>query len=143
MLQWYSFIHRPYVLHGANIFCFGFSLVELTSLLTNSKTPFTPTCAFHSYKCESGYASTSPRRRASSARTSVTYCNASNMGIRCSRPLSVGSLIQPSIGIALSKYECQLESEKNPWLLTYPRERYSSSGYCPRSSLYSDPVPQS
>lgn len=43
-----------------------------------------------------------PRRRASRARTSVTYCSPSSSGTRCSRSLSVGSLIQPSIGIALS-----------------------------------------
>jgi len=48
------------------------------------------------------YASASPLRSARSARTSVTYCNASRIGMRWSRPLSVGSLIQPSIGMALS-----------------------------------------
>ena len=46
--------------------------------------------------------SASPRLSASKARTSVTYCSASSSGIRCRRSLSVGSLIQPSIGIALS-----------------------------------------
>lgn len=43
-----------------------------------------------------------PSRKASNARTSVTYCNPSSRGTRCSRSLSVGSLIQPSMGIALS-----------------------------------------
>lgn len=43
-----------------------------------------------------------PRRSASNARTSVTYCKPSNSGIRCSKSWSVGSLIQPSMGIALS-----------------------------------------
>ena len=47
-------------------------------------------------------ASTSPLRNARRARTSVTYCSASRTGIRCRRSLSVGSLIQPSMGIALS-----------------------------------------
>lgn len=51
--------------------------------------------------------SASPRRRANRARTSVTYCSASSMGIRWSRSLSVGSLIQPSIGMALSASACQ------------------------------------
>ena len=44
----------------------------------------------------------SPIRRASNARTSVAYCRPSSKGIRCNRWLSVGSLIQPSIGMALS-----------------------------------------
>ena len=43
-----------------------------------------------------------PSRSASSARTSVTYCKPSSSGIRCSRSWSVGSLIQPSMGMALS-----------------------------------------
>ena len=47
-------------------------------------------------------ASISPRLSAKSALTSVTYCRPSSKGIRCSRSLSVGSLIHPSIGIALS-----------------------------------------
>lgn len=47
-------------------------------------------------------ACTSPLRSASSARTSVAYCNASSMGIKCIRSVSVGSLIHPSIGMALS-----------------------------------------
>lgn len=49
------------------------------------------------------HASASPLRSARSARTSVTYCNASSMGMRWRRSLSVGSFIQPSIGIALSR----------------------------------------
>ena len=48
------------------------------------------------------YTSASPLLSASNARTSVTYCSASSRGIKCSKSLSVGSLIQPSIGIALS-----------------------------------------
>jgi hypothetical protein len=44
----------------------------------------------------------SPPRSARKARTSVTYCKPSNNGTKCRRSLSVGSLIQPSIGIALS-----------------------------------------
>jgi hypothetical protein len=53
-------------------------------------------------KCARSYVCASPRRRDRSARTSVTYCIASRMGIKWRRSLSVGSLIQPSIGIALS-----------------------------------------
>ena len=49
--------------------------------------------------------SDSPRRKARRARTSVTYCKASNIGTKCRRSLSVGSLIQPSMGIALSALE--------------------------------------
>lgn len=43
-----------------------------------------------------------PSRNAKRARTSVTYCKPSSKGTRCKRSLSVGSLIQPSIGMALS-----------------------------------------
>lgn len=46
-------------------------------------------------------------RSASNARTSVTYCKPSSSGIKWSKPLSVGSLIQPSIGIALSVVDGQ------------------------------------
>ena len=48
-----------------------------------------------------------PSRSASNARTSVTYCKPSRSGMRCSRSLSVGSLIQPSIGMALSVFAYQ------------------------------------
>ena len=47
-------------------------------------------------------ASASPLLSANNALTSDTYCNASNRGIKCSKSLSVGSLIQPSMGMALS-----------------------------------------
>ena len=43
-----------------------------------------------------------PCLSASKALTSVTYCRPSNSGIRCRSSWSVGSLIQPSMGIALS-----------------------------------------
>lgn len=49
----------------------------------------------------------SPPRRASNARTSETYWSPSRRGTRCRRSLSVGSLIQPCIGMALS-------GERNP-----------------------------
>ena len=54
------------------------------------------------------YASASPLRKASRARTSVTYWRASSMGTRCKRSLSVGSFIQPSMGIALSVFQHQI-----------------------------------
>ena len=44
----------------------------------------------------------SPPRRARKARTSVTYWRPSKSGTRWRRSLSVGSLIHPSMGIALS-----------------------------------------
>ena len=44
----------------------------------------------------------SPNRSANRARTSVTYWRPSSRGMRCSKSLSVGSLIQPSMGMALS-----------------------------------------
>lgn len=43
-----------------------------------------------------------PCLSANSALTSVTYCSPSRRGIRYINSLSVGSLIQPSMGIALS-----------------------------------------
>lgn len=43
-----------------------------------------------------------PCRKANKARTSVQYCRPSSRGIRCRSSLSVGSLIHPSMGIALS-----------------------------------------
>ena len=52
--------------------------------------------------CFQGEVSVSPRRSARRARTSVTYCRPSRIGMRFRRSLSVGSLIQPSMGIALS-----------------------------------------
>jgi hypothetical protein len=45
-----------------------------------------------------------PSRSASSARTSVAYCKPSSSGMRCSKSWSVGSLIQPSMGMALSVF---------------------------------------
>jgi len=48
-----------------------------------------------------------PSRNERIARTSVAYCRPSNNGIKWSRSLSVGSEIQPSIGMALST-ACQL-----------------------------------
>lgn len=44
----------------------------------------------------------SPIRSDKKALTSVAYWRASNKGIKCRRSISVGSLIQPSMGIALS-----------------------------------------
>lgn len=44
----------------------------------------------------------SPSLNASRALTSVTCCIDSSMGMMLSRPLSVGSLSHPSIGMALS-----------------------------------------
>lgn len=44
----------------------------------------------------------SPPLRAKRARTSETYWRPSKNGIRCCKSLSVGSFIQPCIGIALS-----------------------------------------
>ena len=61
-------------------------------------------------EAEYRYASASPLRNARSARTSVTYCKASSMGMRWRRSLSVGSLIQPSIGIALSTKKLEWNS---------------------------------
>ena len=55
--------------------------------------------------------SASPLRNASRARTSVTYCSPSKIGMRCKRSLSVGSLIQPSIGIALSTFKTSVWPE--------------------------------
>ena len=103
----------------------------------------------HSYNVEgnkwTNHVSPSPRRNASNARTSVTYCRASKVGIRCSRPLSVGSLIQPSIGTALSKRV--LVVRRVTWNKAtadaYPHGKCSSWDYYPRSWPYSDQVRQS
>jgi hypothetical protein len=70
-----------------------------------------------------------PSRNARRARTSVTYCRPSRRGTRCKRSLSVGSLIQPSIGIALSdtrlvRDRVTISSQKIK--LTHPRGKYSS-----------------
>jgi hypothetical protein len=78
----------------------------------------------------------SPRRNASNARTSVTYCSASNIGTKCSRSLSVGSLIQPSIGTALSIRDVLVwrkAMRKTIRIDAYPRGKCSSTGCCPRS----------
>jgi hypothetical protein len=78
--------------------------VDLASKNTN---PLYTYMRIRGCKCKlRDYVSSSPRRSANRARTSVTYCKASNMGTRWSRPLSVGSLIQPSIGTALSGSRC-------------------------------------
>ena len=55
---------------------------------------------YHAMCCPS-----SPPLRARSALTSDTYCSPSRNGIRYMRSLSVGSLIHPCIGIALSMNE--------------------------------------
>ena len=49
-----------------------------------------------------GYAFRAPVLRPSKFRTSPTNRRARRKGIRCNRSLSVGSDIQPSIGIAFS-----------------------------------------
>lgn len=59
-------------------------------------------CCYDTICCPS-----SPPLNASSALTSDTYWRPSRNGIRCCRSLSVGSLIQPCIGIALSALVCQ------------------------------------
>lgn len=55
------------------------------------------------------YTAASPNRKANNARTSVAYCRPSSKGTRCKRSLSEGSLIQPSMGIALSRI-CEHEN---------------------------------
>lgn len=74
-----------------------------------------PSCFFttpvNNAKYAQREASTSPLRNAKRARTSVTYCKASRTGMRCRRSLSVGSLIQPSIGIALSMFNSQIPTK--------------------------------
>ena len=55
----------------------------------------------------------SPIRRPKTARTSVRYCKLSSIGIRCSKWLSVGSLIQPSMGMALSVQITQVKLDSS------------------------------
>ena len=94
-----------------------------------------------------------PCRNANSARTSVTYCSPSSIGIRCRRSLSVGSEIQPSIGIALSANH-QIKSVTlalccTPLTLvrgldsslTHLHEKYNSLANYPKSSPGSNRVP--
>lgn len=59
------------------------------------------------------YVSISPFLKASKARTSVTYCMASRIGMRFRRSLSVGSLIQPWIGMALSRQQLIRKNDMN------------------------------
>jgi hypothetical protein len=84
--------------------------------------------------------SVSPLLKARRARTSVTYWRASRTGTRCRRSLSVGSLIQPSMGIALSEHSNGVrnpqqvkELENSKHKTTYPHEKYNSSDYYPKS----------
>lgn len=62
----------------------------------------------------------SPPRNASNARTSCTYCKPSSIGTRCMRSVSVGSLIQPWMGIALSRplLACGPQYSTNESILT-------------------------
>src|SRR2546421_4270622 len=93
---------------------------------------------FHSYT------SASPLLSASNALTSVTYCSASSRGIKCSKSLSVGSLIQPSIGMALSA-EVKSADRLHYRLVasnSHLREKYNSSDYCPKCTPGSGRAPR-
>src|SRR2546429_5312559 len=80
------------------------------------------------------YTSASPLLSASNALTSVTYCSASSKGIKCNKSLSVGSLIQPSIGMALSaKFKsASRQGLDSPSVSSYLREKCNSLGCCPK-----------
>lgn len=134
-------LSHPHVLCGTNFFFSWFSS-EWTSLLEKQNSLYTYMPHSIGTNAKSDYVSVSPRRNASSARTSVTYCNASSIGIKCKRPLSVGSLIQPSMGMALSGW---MSVTISFWSVgvAYPRGRYSSSDCCPGSSPCSDRAPRS
>ena len=75
----------------------------------------------------------SPPRNARRARTSDTYWRPSSSGTRCRRSLSVGSLIQPWMGMALSVFPVSHGRAARGEVATRPRGTCSSGGCCPES----------
>ena len=76
-----------------------------------------------------GYAFRAPVLRPSKFRTSPTNRRDRRKGIRCNRSLSVGSDIQPSIGIAFSAISlCHLSSASLAWSRNLGRTKAENGG---------------